>query len=312
MLNTLERIASYFSLIIIIIGCVGNTISFLIFRFDKDMKKMSSMMVLSFLSITDTISLFEWNLDHFIANNFETSIFYESIFSCRLLLFLQYWSIQCSGFLVSLLSIDRYFIIASRPGSFGSGKLFGKPKTAFIESIFIMIFFMILNSHVLMFNGWKEENFNLNNTNLNYTIHCYEYTIDFDITLYEKFNIMTYCFIPFGLMLTFNLLIMKKLYFKRKNKVTSILPSTIGSLNSRKKLSITLIVISIAYIIMTVPSVIIFGFINPNVKYFKIISLLLDDLSFLNNTSVFFICYITNPRFRKIFNNKIENIFKNF
>ena len=53
-----NNIFSYISLIIIILGLIGNTTTYIIFRFNKDMKKLPSMVILSFVCITDTLSLF--------------------------------------------------------------------------------------------------------------------------------------------------------------------------------------------------------------------------------------------------------------
>ena len=53
-----NHIVSYISIIIIMLGLIGNTTTFIIFRFNKDMKKLPSMVILSFVCITDTLSLF--------------------------------------------------------------------------------------------------------------------------------------------------------------------------------------------------------------------------------------------------------------
>jgi hypothetical protein len=305
-----EEIISYFSIIIIILGCIGNTISFLIFCFNKDMKKMSSMMILSFISVFDTISLFGWNLDHFARNFSAKSIFYQSLFNCRFLVFLQFWSMQSRGFLVSLLSVDRYFLISSRPGSLGRGSLFGKPKTAFIQSMIIIILTMFLNAHILVLNGWNELRV-ISNSTSKYILHCFTYKNGFKLSDYEKLNIVLYCAVPFVLMLTFNTLIIKKIYSNRTNRVddSAKIKSNSSHLFNRKRLSTALIVISFSYIIMTAPAVIIYFFLNKEDEYYELITILFDDLSFLNNISVFFICYITIFKFRKVFNDKLKTIF---
>ena len=46
-------ILAYFPFVIIFLGVVFNPISFLIFRFNKHLKKMSSMMILSFVVVVN-------------------------------------------------------------------------------------------------------------------------------------------------------------------------------------------------------------------------------------------------------------------
>ena len=81
--NTLSNSTDIFGLVfaclpivIIFIGLTGNIGAFLVFRLEKDLKKMSSMVILSFVVCTDTASLFTWNIDHFYVH------FYGRYYEC--------------------------------------------------------------------------------------------------------------------------------------------------------------------------------------------------------------------------------------
>jgi len=84
--------------------------------------------VFSFISILDLLSLFTWNLDTFFRFFYDFSYEKKSFIACRLMVFLQYFSLESSGLLLSFISIDRYFTIISKPGSFVSKLPFGTPR----------------------------------------------------------------------------------------------------------------------------------------------------------------------------------------
>ncbi len=51
----ISKMISYISLIIITLALIFNTFAFLIFRLNSEMKKMPSIVILSFLCVTDTL-----------------------------------------------------------------------------------------------------------------------------------------------------------------------------------------------------------------------------------------------------------------
>ena len=101
------RFITYQPLFIIVMGLVGNTISFLIFRFNDEFKTMSSMVYLSIVAVTDTLSLFEWNLDHYLIYNWFVSTSTLNVAVCKISKFTQYFSLQTSALLLSIMSVDR-------------------------------------------------------------------------------------------------------------------------------------------------------------------------------------------------------------
>lgn len=102
-----DILLTYVSLIIVLTGFVGNSISFAIFRFHSEFKSMPSMVYLSFISITDTLSLLVWNLDHFFIPNFGVKLEAANEPICRILTFDQFFSLQASALLLSMLTVDR-------------------------------------------------------------------------------------------------------------------------------------------------------------------------------------------------------------
>lgn len=143
----------YLNLIIIGFGVIGNLTSFCIFRFHSSFKTMPSMVFLSFVAVTDTIALFEWNLHHYFQLIHDIDITTISVLVCRVYDFAQYTSIQSSGMLLSVMCIDRYVTVMAMPGSFLHRLPFRTTKTAFYWSIGVITFFIILNVHLLFTTG---------------------------------------------------------------------------------------------------------------------------------------------------------------
>lgn len=146
-----------FSLAIIGIGVVGNTISFLIFRLHRSFRRMPSMVYLSFLAIVDTIALFGWNLNHFSHLVYQIDVF--KLTGCRVLNFLQYTTLQSSGLLLSVMCIDRYVTVMALPGSFLHRLPFRTIKTAAIWSTLVVLFCSLLNFHLLITSGLNRLKF---------------------------------------------------------------------------------------------------------------------------------------------------------
>ena len=144
---------AHFNLIPICLGLVGNTICFLIFRFHSSFNRMPSMVFLSFVAVTDTIALFEWNLNHFTVLVYGVDISMSSLAFCRIYTFTQYVVIESSALILSMMCIDRYVTVVSMPGSFMSKLPFRTNRTAFIWSLGIVIFTILLNFHQILFLG---------------------------------------------------------------------------------------------------------------------------------------------------------------
>jgi hypothetical protein len=283
--NIIYIVISYIPLAIIFLGLLGNTLSFLIFSFNKEMNRYSSMIFLSFIAVIDTIGLFIWNLDHFLQPNFNIYIEKVNLFNCKFFTFLQYFTLQSSGFLYTFISIDRYFAVMSKPGSRISQLPFGTTKSTLIWSICILIGVFLFNTHLLVLNGYYENkytNYSVVIQNLNRTDLVYKIKESLDLTCYAapSFNlwplwdvvhIVVHTFIPFIIMAVFNtLLIMNGLLVSKQ-------------IRNRKKLSLTisLTVITLSFVIMTAPANFVYGFYNKELlatKYGRALLTLIDSL----------------------------------
>ena len=314
--NTLDKILAYLFAIVIVLAFTGNTISFLIFRFDKSMKKVSSILILSFVVIIDNFAVINWNLNHFMGPNFEIYITSLNLYTCKIFLFIQYFSLQCSGLLLMLVIIDRYITISRTPGSFASKLPFCSLKYAFIWSTSIMIIVALLNFHILILNGYQElEHVYGNKTNAfnsssyitieltmkKKSFDCYRYSSGASfLPHWDRLNFILYSAVPSLTMLVLTTLMVIKT-FKLEKSSNSI---SMKTFEKKRKITMSLVSVSIAYVLMTSPTTLFFSFIYDNIPlipYGRYFDDFVDFLSFANHASTFFTSYFTNSKFRKCF-----------
>lgn len=282
---------TYLPLAIIVLGVVCNTISLLIFRLHRDFKSMSLMIYLSFVTVTDTFSLFVWNVDNFLIYNFNLLIetFNEPV--CHISTFIQYFSLQSSAVLLTMATIDRYFTVISFPGSFASKLPFRTTKSALYWSLVVLAFISVLNSHVLIFPRRK--------TSSSLGFNCQLYSTGFRTLTWEKVHLAVFSVIPFFLMTIFNGLLIKNAFMTGSRKATSNTRSS----QKKKRVTISLVLVTIFFLVMTLPASIFFGyFYDYYIKqpYGPSLLIIMDSLSFLHSSSIFFITLATNTKFRNV------------
>jgi hypothetical protein len=88
------QILGYYALVIAFLGLLGNITIFLV----SFKAKSSSMFVLfCFLSLNDALSLYFWNLNHFVYSSFNLDLQNFNIYSCKIGSWIQFSSLQSSA-----------------------------------------------------------------------------------------------------------------------------------------------------------------------------------------------------------------------
>ena len=132
---------------------------------------------------------------------------------------------------------------------------------------------------------------------------CYNLKNGFSISvIWEKIHLFLYSGIPSILMIIFNFLLIKNTIY-------------VGNRYAKNKkirnLSITLTILTISFLIMTLPASISFGFFIDSLPGYVL--RMLDYVSFANHCSLFFNCLIVNYKFRQVLSNLVLTLFcKNF
>ncbi len=99
-------------------------------------------------------------------------------------------------------------------------------------------------------------------------------------------------------MTVFNILLMKALIIDAKKATDA---NSIKAMQRKRRLSLTLIALSVLFVVMTLPATLAFGYFSDimfSSQLNILIAHLLDALAFLNHASVFITCFITNVKFR--------------
>lgn len=129
-------------------------------------------------------------------------------------------------------------------------------------------------------------------------LNCYSFTNGFKLNVWDQVNLVFYNIIPFVIMMTFNSLLIVNI---RKKISTFNSKSTSSSSIKRPNLTVSLIVLTCMFLVMTTPATVMFAFfysqmiatIGKSWLYF------IDDISFLNHGMLFTICFVSNKKFRR-------------
>lgn len=116
--------------------------------------------------------------------------------------------------------------------------------------------------------------------------------------MWDRVNLVFYNVIPFVIMLAFNSLLIINL----KRKFSSQKKSSLRNQSSKKRKSLTmsLIILSFLFLIMTTPGTLMFAYLYDTVLSHLDVSVLylIDDVSFLNHAILFFISFVSYKKFR--------------
>lgn len=215
-----------------------------------------------------------------------------------------------------MVSIDRYFTVMAKPGSFLSKFPFGTTRSAFLWSLGIMFVVFLVNIHLLIMSRKRYynteelifENSSLNTTEYEEYFDCEMYESGFRIyPEWENIHLVIYNCIPFGIMSIFNGLLIKNILiisFEHRKSTGSIRTASNKRARKRHVLTLSLVLVTALFLVMTFPNSILYGFF---IKYFlenlnrQKLLILSDHVSFANQCSILFSTILTYPKFRRIF-----------
>lgn len=338
----IERlIYQIFTITFITIGTVTNILSAIVYS-RKKMRTTSYSTYLFSLALTDLcvtltgnirLALMHYDLSAFIdsvyLNNYNGIDLREhSLIWCRLHTFLTYYFTQLSSMVLCFLNLDRIFGVVFTLQALNSRLV--KVRCARILILASTVFLLFINSHFLVFLGNFEntnstnrigtKNNSLNHSNLffktkqchhskkSYYKHFWSFYFYIDSTLY--------CILPFMIMVTSNCLIIGKIVksriranpvivekVKNTSKIKIMENKSSTMLGNEKRLSFTLISISVSFLICTMPV-----FFIENLESYRIVDFSSDFwltlkalaymLMYLNHVINFFFYCLLGPKFR--------------
>jgi hypothetical protein len=286
------------SILIIVLALLLNTTTFLIFRLTKEMRATPSLIYLSIVVVTDTLSLFTWNLNVYLGAFHDTRVEKFSLATCRIFMFLQYFSLEVSALLLSMLVVDRFFATLSKlnPAKF-HWLPFNTVKYTLGWSVLIVLAIFGLNIHILILAGEVKKGGEL---------QCYSSWNGSPVYngVWDKVHMTFFSFIPFVVILVFNSLLVRLLVkHHRVNKFMKRDDDFLFS-KSEKHLTVTIIVLTSIFLLMTMPAGIMFGLFE-NVLFGSADGLktlvIIDTIEFFNRCLTFIVFVSTNREFRQYF-----------
>lgn len=273
-------------LILIIVGTTLNSLTLFIFCRPpfRDLRKQSAIHYMRVIAVFDILMLYGWNLEHYLSSVYRFTLETYSIGSCKFFLFLGYFTTQTTAWIRVVLCLERFLSLR-----FQHRTCFSKEKT--IKSIIILIIslFCLVNLHLIIFG-------------------CHYTTsglIDVNSSLYMIFpmwdylNLILYNAIPFVLLISINsgsifLLI-------RLNQSTS----TQNSRMARKPLSIVSAIMTLLFLVMTLPAGITFSIFKNSASPTLLRSV--DSCLFIYHTLSFPLYMMTFGKFRRAVYNLIKS-----
>jgi len=272
-------------IILIIIGTIGNIlcINYLLQR--RQRRSRSTYIYLIFLCLADTLSLYQWNLDYVVMEFGDGKpLSNRSLFLCRSIAFLSFYTLHLSAVFLTLVSIDRTLILWSRYYRFNMTKC----RQAFIISIIIFILLFALDAFILSLGIINE------NTN---EVICYyslnENLLNFFLNIYPWIHLIIMYIIPFLIMIIGIILIIVKLYNYRTNT---------RHFNQKQRLSFMLVGMCIVYMILTLPNRLCFSVFYSDIlnhNYTDTVLLASNTLLYTRNATNIVFLYIGSIKFRK-------------
>lgn len=261
-----------YALLLIIVGTIGNGLTVLILL-RPNLRRYTTMRYLTAVAMADLCSLYSWNLNLFykhLINPYQNDLEDSSMIGCRLISFIGFVSLQLSSWYLTLVSIDRclniYFLFWNRR--------FGRPSRSTWIILSITLIVLLLNSHLLFYNGFYEENCVAIGKRTCFTCYARPDDRHYIFPKWEKVHVIIYNFIPFSIMLVSTCFIIRRsIPSKRIQRTLSTDSKNFSRTNfrQRKQRQVTYILLSVIFlfVLLTTPVMIYNVFLRNHLKHLK-------------------------------------------
>ena len=295
LINLCKKILVYSYPVIVLIGIITNSLSFIIFSRKRFQNTIFSTYFRCFI-VFQTLSLiflpinkmFELNLNIYFDSN-------VSNFICKLRYFYGYFNIANAAWFLVIISIDRWISI-SNPTKFMFRK---KIRFQMATCLSIILFNVCLLTPTWFYYIKQTTTFNNNNNDTNINLFCSSHSVWIDFI--EMFHQVL---IPFVLMILFTFLTATYVFKSRKIMHNSSSNNKTSSNNNDRKFAISSITINILFLIFNFPHFLLYmlkeysDLFDNSIESFKLIESFSYFLLYINLISTFFINQIVNTMFK--------------
>ncbi|XP_014787600.1 probable G-protein coupled receptor 139 [Octopus bimaculoides] len=230
--------------VIIIMGTIGNILSFIIWM-KRKLRRTSTFFYLAMLAISDTVFLLISGLKTWIRMWSYIELLHVSVFSCKVIIFIINSSLHISAWLIVAVTTERFLAVwfplrANGMCSFRRVKI----VTATIVTVFLL-----LNSHFF----WTAELVSTDNPESPDKLECTSKMIKICV-YFPWFNMVLFSVIPSVLLLILNLLIIFCLLKHRETLKSAMTKDDQHMRSIHRRLAVILLTISFVWIFTTVPN----------------------------------------------------------
>ena len=142
--EVLQKIFGIVSLLLLIVGTIGNLFSLIICT-RKRLRAVPTFVFYSFMLVNDIISLYFWNLNHYM-EQFHNFVFQKhSLWYCKIGTFIQIFTLESSSWILVLMSIERYLCSVIKTWR----KVYFNSKKAIIVCVAVITFFFIFDMNLI-------------------------------------------------------------------------------------------------------------------------------------------------------------------
>ncbi|CAF1505581.1 unnamed protein product [Rotaria magnacalcarata] len=257
----------------------------LIILYQKVFRQRPTILYMRAIALIDIVLLYGWNLDHFFRLKFGFEVDRLSVISCKLSTYLNHFLNQSSAWLRVCMCIDRFYSL----NQIRHCRINDRHRRVIFSIVFTVIVIALVNIHLPIFACYSHNN----GTQISGNSRSFR--------LYPSWsyiNLALYNIIPFILMLTFNLLIIRHLILIKR---TSLLQQ---SRIRHSSISIPILLSAFLFCLMTTPPAVIFGFFHKQlqtVAFQHIVLSLLDSIKYTYHSLSFLLYFVTLAEFRKEF-----------
>lgn len=271
-------ITAYYPLFLVIVGTFLNLLTFAVLCLPafNDGRKPVTIYYMRTIAIFDILMLYGWNLDHYVSNVHGFLLQRYSIGLCKFVSFLNYFSAQTSAWLRVFMCFDRYIFLNNLYLTW-----FNRSENVRLIILSTIFFFILFNCHILFFACYRTDHGTINVNALHYRIY----------PLWDYINLGVYNCAPFLLMVLFNTgVIYRLIEFRRSSSIPH-------SRIHYRAISITLVITTCLFLVMTIPATVSFAFFykKANVTLLH----LLDSILYTYHISSFPLYFIVFDEFRR-------------
>ncbi|XP_067667131.1 probable G-protein coupled receptor 139 [Haliotis asinina] len=282
---------------LILLGTIGNGLSLTIMC-QREMRQTSTCFYLAVLAIADTTVLYISAFKTWLRTVSGFELLHVSQASCKITMFLAYFSTHFSAWIIVAVTVERFLAVWF---PLKAGTMCSVSRAKF-GTIIIAGLVILINCQVL----WTAELKSVPSSSLSETkLMCIPYKdyAEFVCELLAWMNLILYSFLPFVVLLLFNILIIINLLKHRQVLTSTMTKDDQQMRSSHRKLAITLLSVSFAWIVTTMPSTLFLVFKPRPVSVShaaqqQLVRVICYSLMYVNHAINFGLYCITGNRFR--------------